>query len=124
MALQNENPVILKLEGGLGNQLFQLAAGFFLAAKLGTKLYIDQYSIPLTTVHGETGYGFDLFGIRKMPSNEEILVLKNLPPTFILNQAKKKLSIKKFLLKARMYSSNPNKLNLFVEKNVLSFLDR
>lgn len=51
--MSSEPPVILKLESGLGNQLFQFAAGFYLAAKLRSDLVVDQYSIPLSTHHGE-----------------------------------------------------------------------
>ena len=67
------NQVILKLEGGLGNQLFQFAAGYFLAVRNSSDLLVDQYSIPLTTVHGENEFGFGEFTFSPLPKNKKIV---------------------------------------------------
>ncbi len=118
--MENCDQVILKLEGGLGNQLFQFAAGYFLAAKLGRNLTIDQYSVPLTTVHGESGYGFEALNFESLPAAIRINVSGKLPGSMAIKLARKKPSIKRFLLKVRMLTSNSSRLPLFIEKNELS----
>jgi hypothetical protein len=115
--MEKFKPVILKLEGGLGNQLFELSAGFYLAAKLGSDLYVDQYSIPLTTVHGETKSGFEPFNALHLPNSKGIRLLPALPSSFVVNLAKRSLFIKKLVTKIRLFSSNPFKLKLFIETN-------
>jgi hypothetical protein len=111
------HPVMLKLEGGLGNQLFQLAAGYFLAAKIDSDLLIDQYSIPLTTVHGEKEFGFSEFQLSHLPKCKEIVVLKNLPSQLIIKWTKQFIILKKLVLKIRLQTSNPQGLSIFTEKN-------
>ena len=81
------NQVILKLEGGLGNQLFQFAAGYYLAARIGGNLTIDQYSIPLTTVHGETGNGFESFNLNPLPNGYQVRIMAKKPNQPILRSA-------------------------------------
>jgi hypothetical protein len=115
--MKSKPPVVLKLEGGLGNQLFQLAAGYYLAAKLDSDLHIDQFLIPLTTVHGETGSGFDPFEKLRLPNSREVRVLQSLPNRFLVHFAKRNLYAKRFLMKFHLYTSNPYKLSLFVESN-------
>ena len=111
------NQIILKLEGGLGNQLFQLAAGYFLASKNGSDLLLDQYSIRLTTVHGEKEIGFNEFVIGEFPGDNEIVLLKGSASEFLTKLAKKIPILKKLLLKIRMWTSNPKRLPLFLETN-------
>ena len=115
--LENKDPVILKLEGGLGNQLFQLAAGYLLAARLETELKLDQYSIPFTTVHGETIYGFEPFEIPELPHSRNIIIMKGSPHVSIVRLAKKSRVMRKILMKIRMFSSNQYNLDLFLEAN-------
>jgi len=115
--MKRVKPVSLKLEGGLGNQLFQMAAGYYLAAKLDTDLCIDQYLIPLTTVHGETGSGYEPFEPLKLPNSRKVQLLPELPRKFIVGLARKSKSCKRFVTKKRMLTSNPYKLDLFVETN-------
>ena len=110
-------PVVLKLEGGLGNQLFELAAGYYLAAKLESDLHLDQYSIPLTTVHGETGSGFEPFEALELPNAKSVRLLPALPSGFIVKLAKRNLFIKRLAIKMRLFTSNPDKLKLFLETN-------
>jgi hypothetical protein len=110
-------PVILKLEGGLGNQLFQLSAGHYLAAKLELDLCIDQYLIPLTTFHGETECGFKPFEALQLPNSKSIQILPTLPSSFIISLARRSLFIKKLVTKIRLLTSNPSKLALFIETN-------
>jgi hypothetical protein len=111
------NQVILKLEGGLGNQLFQFAAGYFLAVRNSSDLLVDQYSIPLTTVHGENEFGFGEFTFSPLPKNKKIVFLKSLPSKSLTKWAKRIPILKKLLLKIRMRTSNLQGLPLFIETN-------
>jgi hypothetical protein len=115
--MEKIKPIILKLEGGLGNQLFELSAGFYLAAKLDSDLHLDQYSIPITTVHGEIESGFKPFEALQLPNSKRIQILPTLPSSFIVSLAKRSLFIKKLVTKIRLLSSNPSKLPLFIETN-------
>ena len=115
--MKRSNPIILKLEGGLGNQLFELAAGYYLAAKLDSDLHIDQYSIPLTTVHGETGSGYEPFESLQLPKSLDVRLLPELPRRFVIKLAKRSTFIKRIVTKIRILRSNPNKLELFLETN-------
>ena len=123
MAMNESVPVILKLEGGLGNQLFELAAGYYLAAKLKTELQLDQYSIPLTTVHGEKRNGFEEFAISPPPSSKSISILKGLPSRGAVSLTKRSQIAKKLVLKLRMFTSNQHNLRLFLESNDFSSKD-
>ena len=111
------NEVILKLEGGLGNQLFQLAAGYFLASKNDSDLLVDQYSIPLTTVHGEKGFGFNEFQINQLPKDKKIVLLKALPCSLSIKWSKRVPNLKRLLLKIRLWTSNRHNLSMFIETN-------
>ena len=51
--------ICIRIWGGLANQMFQYAAGFATARRLGCELLLDY--IPSHADHG--GYGLDLFGI-------------------------------------------------------------
>ena len=115
--MKKSKPVVLKLEGGLGNQLFELAAGYYLAAKLESDLHLDQYSIPLTTVHGETRSGFEPFEALRLPNSRNVQILPALPSSFTMNLAKRSKFAKRLAIKMRLISSNPNKLKLFLETN-------
>ena len=117
--MENCDQVILKLEGGLGNQLFQFAAGYFLAAKIGGNLTIDQYSVPLTTVHGEMSNGFASLEFNHLPNGNQIFICGRLPSNMEIKLARMKPLIKRFLLRIRMITSNPEKLPLFIEENDL-----
>jgi len=78
---------------------------------------LDQYSIPLTTVHGETSNGFDEFTISPPPNSKSISVLKGLPSKRIVELTKRSKVAKKIVIKMRMFSSNQYKLGLFLESN-------
>jgi len=119
--MKKSKPVVLKLEGGLGNQLFELAAGYYVAAKLNADLYVDQYSIPLTTAHGETGAGFEPFNVRLLRNSRRIILLPALPGKSIIYLAKRNAFIKRLALKRRLFSSNPWNLQLFLESNDQQF---
>jgi len=112
-----ENSVHLKLEGGLGNQLFQLASGYYLANKLATDLYIDQYAIPLSTAHGETKNQFDIFEIENSTRAPRIRFVEEFPSRFFVFIAKYNSTFKRVLLKYRFIKITRNKLPLFVETN-------
>jgi hypothetical protein len=113
-------PVVLKLEGGLGNQLFEWAAGYYVAAKLDLDLHVDQYAIPLTTVHGETGSGFEPFEAISLPNSRKVQLLPALPSKVMTKLAKKSTFVKRLLLKRRLFASNPYKLKLFIETNEIN----
>ena len=113
-------PIIVKLEGGLGNQLFQLAAGYYAAAKLDSELHIDQYAIPLTTVHGETGSGFEPFEALSLPNSRNVQLLSALPNKIETKLARNNSFVKRLLLKRRLFTSNPYQLKLFLETNELN----
>lgn len=115
--MEIEAPVVLKLEGGLGNQLFELAAGYYLAVKLKKNLFVDQYSIPLTTVHGEVRIGYEQFEFPTFPNSKKIITLETLPSKFVVKVASQCAIFKKILIKIRMFSSNNFKLELFLESN-------
>ena len=109
--------VILKLEGGLGNQLFQFAAGYYLASKNNTSLYIDQYSIPLTTFYGEKSFGFEQFEFNPINGFRDYKVLKHIPNSFIVNLSKRYIIVKRLILKFRMLTSNILRIPVYAEKN-------
>lgn len=114
-AVPIERPIILKIEGGLGNQLFQFSAGYYLAAKLSKDLVIDQYSIPLSTHHGERKLGFAEFVWPELPNEKSIKVLPLTPNLFTTQAAKRSETFKRVLTKLRMFTSNPHSLPIFSE---------
>lgn len=114
-AVPIERPIILKIEGGLGNQLFQFSAGFYLAAKLNRDLVIDQYSIPLSTHHGEKQLGFAEFVWPQLPGQKSIKVLPLTPNAFTARVAARNETFKRVLVKLRMFTSNPHSLPIFSE---------
>lgn len=121
--MKSRLPVVLKLEGGLGNQLFEFAAGYLTAAKLDSNLQLDQYSIPLTTVHGEITAGFEPFIDFTLPNSRKIEFLNSLPTILTISIAKRYKFFKRVALKMRMNSSNPDKLPLFIESNEIKSIN-
>lgn len=115
--MKSSEHVVLKLEGGLGNQLFQLAAGYYLAAKMNTNLLIDQYSVPLTTAHGEKKNQLESFSIELLTDDCEIIYLSKLPKRFFAILAKHSWLLKRMLLKFRMLSNDFLNLPIFIEAN-------
>ena len=113
----NQKPVILKLEGGLGNQLFQFAAGYYLASKINKPLHLDQYSIPLTTFYGERSAGFDQFEISPINGIHPHKTMQQFPNPVIVKLSKRFLLIKRVILKFRMLTSNKERVPLYTEKN-------
>ena len=66
----NKVPIYLRLMGGLGNQLFQYAAGRSLADRLGVELVLDDRYIVRKFQH--TGLALDAFNIRaRLMNNSE-----------------------------------------------------
>lgn len=110
-------PVTLKLEGGLGNQLFEFAAGFYLASKLGVGLLVDQYSIPISTKHEERDSGIQEFRF-ELPSKESLIVFQDsLPSSTNIFVSRKVEHYRRFLMKMRMIRNNPFSLPVFRETN-------
>ena len=117
-------PITVKLEGGLGNQIFQLAAGYYLAAKLNTSLCIDQYSIPITTAHGERQWGFEEFYDLVLPEELRVDVLSDLPNQVNALFARRYEFIRKILLKLRFEKVVKNNECIYSESNSLEELDK
>ena len=66
----NKAPIYLRLMGGLGNQLFQYAAGRSLADRLGVELVLDDRYVVRKSQH--TGLALDAFNIRaRLMNNSE-----------------------------------------------------
>jgi hypothetical protein len=107
--------VFLKLEGGLGNQLFEFAAGFYLASKLDTGLILDQYGIPLTNHLREPGLGFGAFAWPLINGKNKIQYLTKTMNPKLAAIASNFLVLEKSLTKIRMHSSNLNRLPFFLE---------
>jgi hypothetical protein len=80
--------VIMRLYGGLGNQMFQYAAGLALARRLGTSLsldtrWFDPRRRPGATDHLTRPYQLHLFGIDGRPSvKARVLAALRRPPVF------------------------------------------
>jgi hypothetical protein len=78
--------VIVKVYGGLGNQMFQYAAGLALARRLGTRLltdtrWFDPRRRPGATDHLTRPYHLSLFGIRADGELKRRLATALLRPT-------------------------------------------
>jgi len=108
--------VHLKIEGGLGNQLFELAAGYYLAAKLDMNLKIDQYSIPLSTAHGEKKNGFEEFSIDFNSKERKIDVSGKLPSPFTIKLAQSSPTLKRIFIKKHKILSNNRFIRNFYEE--------
>ena len=66
----NNAPIYLRLMGGLGNQLFQYAAGRSLADRLGVELVLDDRYVVRKSHH--TGLALDAFNVRaRLMNNSE-----------------------------------------------------
>jgi len=66
----NKAPIYLRLMGGLGNQLFQYAAGRSLADRLGVELVLDDRYVVRKSQH--TGIALDAFNVRaRLMNNSE-----------------------------------------------------
>ena len=98
-------PVILKLEGGLGNQLFEFAAGYYLAAKLDSDLVLDQYGIPLTNHMRERGLGFAEYVWPPINRRNEITILPETMSTSLVGLANRFKIVERSAIKYRMHKS-------------------
>jgi len=107
--------VILKLEGGLGNQLFEFAAGYLLASKLQTSLILDQYGIPLTNHLREGGLGFSEYNFPLISGKFQITTLEKTMSVTSVNLSKKFQLYEKTILKYRMHESNLYGLPIYRE---------
>ena len=107
--------VTLKLEGGLGNQLFEFAAGFQLASKLDTDLVLDQYGIPLTNHMRQPGLGFAEYEWPLINGRHEIVTLEKTMSALSVNLSKKLKLYERTILKYRMHKSNIYHLPIYRE---------
>lgn len=110
-----EKNVAVKLEGGLGNQLFQLAAGYRLAENLNVNLEIDQYGIPLSDVRGKKTIGFDEIDFSTGLGKVEIIINDRVMSRLSQRLAKKYFLMKRILLSLHMRRSKPISLPVFIE---------
>lgn len=108
-------PVILKLEGGLGNQLFEFAAGYYLAAKLNTDLVLDQFGIPLTNHMRERGLGFAEYTWPLINGRNSLITLPDTMNANSVKLAKRYKTFEKAILKYRMHKSNIYRLPFYRE---------
>ena len=109
------DPIVLKLEGGLGNQLFEFAAGYYLAGKLDTSLVLDQYGIPLTNHLREPGFSFGEYTWPHINGRNRISVLpKTMSKEFAILSKRYKF-LERLLLKYRMHKSNIYHCPIFCE---------
>lgn len=108
-------PVILKLEGGLGNQLFEFAAGYYLAAKLDTALILDQYGIPLTNHKREPGLSFGEYIWPLINGKNDIETLPETMNGRVVDFVKNHKTFERLVLKYRMHKSNIFHLPIFRE---------
>jgi Glycosyl transferase family 11 len=109
------NPVVLKLEGGLGNQLFEFAAGYFLAGKLDTPLLLDEYGIPLSNHFRERGLSFGEYKWPEINGKNGISVLPGTMRQSFAILAKEFSILERLFLKYRMHSSNIFNSPIFCE---------
>jgi hypothetical protein len=69
--------IVVNLKGGLGNQMFQYAAGTALASKHGVPLFVDMHSLQSNT--NETAHftprsaELDVFNLKMLEAPEELL---------------------------------------------------
>ena len=108
-------PVTLKLEGGLGNQLFEFAAGYYLAAKLDTDLVLDQFGIPLTNHMREQGLGFGEYVWPLINGRNSLIALPDIMSANTVRLAKRYKLIEKGILKYRLNKSNIHRLPIYRE---------
>lgn len=94
--------VTLKLEGGLGNQLYEYAAGFLLAARLNVDLRIDQFVIPLSTVHAETISSLTQFNLPVLPNFKDTIFLPQLPAEFFIEASHRFPLVRKMTIASRL----------------------
>ena len=109
------NPVVLKLEGGLGNQLFEFAAGYFLAGKLDTSLLLDQYGIPLSNHFRELELSFGEYKWPEINGKNRISVLPGTMKRSLAILAKEFPVVERLFLKYRMHSSNVFNSTIYCE---------
>jgi Glycosyl transferase family 11 len=67
---KRSNQVVARIEGGLGNQLFQYAAARTLADRLGCDLSLDLRGLAL---NGDRPYQLDLYNIRASIATDSLL---------------------------------------------------
>ncbi len=123
MFKKREEAVVLKLEGGLGNQLYEYAAGFLLAARLGINLELDQYIIPLSTVHGEKGSTLNEFILPTLPNSKETFFHPNIPSTFVIKALSCSFNAKRMVIAMRLKIKICRGPDLYIEESLSSLLE-
>lgn len=121
--MKNKQPsVTLKLEGGLGNQLYEYAVGFLLAARLNVDLRIDQYVIPLSTVHGESLSSLPEFDLPALPHSKETIFLPRVPRNVTTTASRRFPLIKKIAISSRLKVINYSGPEIYAESTIEDLL--
>src|SRR5687767_9003583 len=84
--------IIIKIQGGLGNQMFQFAFGTVLSRKQNSPLYLDT-SFLTKSIPGITPRHFELDWFPNEYKFADNKTVKSFLPYSILNRVKKKLGI-------------------------------
>jgi hypothetical protein len=84
--------IIVKLLGGIGNQMFEYAFGRYLALKNETALKLDARNLGTSGSGTIRQYALDVFNIKaELAANAEIKKVKNEPPSRFLKELKRAL---------------------------------
>jgi hypothetical protein len=83
--------IIVKLQGGLGNQMFQYACGRAVSLKHSVPLYLDVAGFP---DHNDRVYNLDMFNIKAQIATEELIIDLMYKETTLLDKLKTKVLFK------------------------------
>lgn len=111
--------IIVKLLGGLGNQMFQYAAGYALAKHLDLPLKVDTTALQRNKMHG--GFQFDKIFLGKVSIASKLDLIKCLGLSFrsIPTQGIEIKDYQKFSKSQHVYYQNTHNFmtNFFIQKN-------
>ena len=85
--------VIMRIKGGLGNQLFQYAAGYSLAKRLGQELLIDSSFYPTQALRG---YKLPFLAIDYTTQVEQLPINFRIEKNKYINKLFRILDVRKF----------------------------